>query len=113
MEFRFSNDLLDYFYSFDKGVAHVHLDVVNHCCSASSIKLYIITLCWALKGYTKIDPKKFVALMHGRENYYKYFSDLMSKSLQPLHSTTRSDSTTVAWWISISRYLPIIPRRMP
>ncbi len=26
MEFRFSNDLLDYFYSFDKGVAHVHLD---------------------------------------------------------------------------------------
>lgn len=83
VEFRFSNDLLDYFYSFDKGVAHVHLDVVNHCCSASSIKLYIITLCWALKGYTKIDPKKFVALMHGRENYYKYFSDLMSKSLQP------------------------------
>lgn len=49
VEFRFSNDLLDYFYSFDKGVAHVHLDVVNHCCSASSIKLYIITLCWALK----------------------------------------------------------------
>ena len=71
VEFRFSNDLLDYFYSFDKGVAHVHLDVVNHCCSASSIKLYIITLCWALKGYTKIDPKKFVALMHGREDYYK------------------------------------------
>ena len=31
VEFRFSNDLLDYFYSFDKGVAHVHLDVVNHC----------------------------------------------------------------------------------
>lgn len=66
VEFRFSNDLLDYFYSFDKGVAHVNLDVVNHCCSASSIKLYIITLCWSLKGYTKIDPKKFVALMHGR-----------------------------------------------
>ena len=83
VEFRFSNDLLDYFYSFDKGVTHIKMDVVNQCRSAASIKLYIITLCWALKGYTKIDPKKFVALMHGRENYYKYFSDLMSKSLQP------------------------------
>lgn len=83
VEFRFSNDLLDYFYSFDKGVAHVHLDVVNHCCSASSIKLYIITHCWAIKGYTRVDPRKFVALMHGREDYYKYYCDLNLKTLQP------------------------------
>lgn len=83
VEFRFSNDLLDYFYSFDKGVAHVHLDVVNHCCSAASIKLYIITHCWAIKGYTRVDPRKFVALMHGREDYYKYYCDLNLKTLQP------------------------------
>ncbi len=95
VEFRFSNDLLDYSYSFDKGVAHVNLDVVNHCCSASSIKLYIITLCWSLKGYTKIDPKKFIALMHGRKNYYKYFSDLMSKSLQPVD---RPPEATLRLW---------------
>ena len=83
VEFRFSNDLLDYFYSFDKGVTHINMDVVNQCRSAASIKLYIITHCWAIKGYTRVDPRKFVALMHGREDYYKYYSDLNLKTLQP------------------------------
>lgn len=83
VEFRFSNDLLDYFYSFDKGVTHIKMDVVNQCRSAASIKLYIITHCWAIKGYTRVDPRKFVALMHGREDYYKYYCDLNLKTLQP------------------------------
>ena len=83
VEFRFSNDLLDYFYSFDKGVTHIRMDVVNQCRSASSIKLYIITHCWAIKGYTRVDPRKFVALMHGSEDYYKYYSELNLKTLQP------------------------------
>lgn len=106
VEFRFSNDLLDYFYSFDKGVTHIKMDVVNQCRSAASIKLYIITHCWAIKGYTRVDPRKFVALMHGREDYYKYYCDLNLKTLQPALADQKRlyDCGMVDQYLTLSTY---------
>ena len=42
VKFRFDNNVIRFFYSFDKGVSRIDLNAINQCRSASSIKLYII-----------------------------------------------------------------------
>lgn len=79
---RFSNTLLRHFYSFDKGATRIDLNVIDQCRSASSAKLYIVSNCWASKGYTRIKPQNLMGIMHGSKCYYKTWSQMERKSLQ-------------------------------
>ena len=49
VKFRFDNNVIRFFYNYDKGVSHIDLNAINQCRSASSIKLYIIMNCWGAK----------------------------------------------------------------
>lgn len=79
---RFDNTLVRHFYSFDKGAARIDLSVIDQCRSASSAKLYILTNCWAMKGYTQVKPENLMALMHGSSKYYSTWSQMERKSLK-------------------------------
>lgn len=52
VKFRFDNNVMRFFYNYDKGVSRIDLNAINQCRSASSIKLYLIMNCWAVKGFT-------------------------------------------------------------
>jgi len=79
--FSFDNNLLRYFYSFEKGAGRIDLNAVSQCRSASSLKLYILMNCLAMKGYTHIKPQHLMGIMHGDEHYYKTWSALERKTL--------------------------------
>ena len=81
VKFRFDNNVIRFFYSFDKGVSRIDLNAINQCRSASSIKLYIIMNCWGAKGFTICKTAHIQQLMHGREDYYKTWSELDRKCL--------------------------------
>ena len=81
VKFRFDNNVIRFFYSFDKGVSRIDLNAINQCRSASSIKLYLIMNCWAVKGFTICKTAHIQQLMHGREDYYKTWSALDNKCL--------------------------------
>ena len=81
VKFRFDNNVIRFFYSFDKGVSRIDLNAINQCRSASSIKLYIIMNCWGAKGFTICKTAHIQQLMHGREDYYKTWSALDNKCL--------------------------------
>lgn len=81
VKFRFDNNVIRFFYSFDKGVSRIDLNAINQCHSASSIKLYIIMNCWGAKGFTICKTAHIQQLMHGREDYYKTWSALDNKCL--------------------------------
>lgn len=81
-KFIFGNNQLRFFYSFSKGASKIDLNVVQKCKSASSIKLYLLSNCWAMKGYTMIKPENLMALMHGRKDYYASWSELERKTIR-------------------------------
>lgn len=81
VKFRFDNNVIRFFYNYDKGVSHIDLNAINQCRSASSIKLYLIMNCWAANGFTISKTAHFQQLMHGREDYYKTWSELDRKCL--------------------------------
>ena len=68
VKFRFDNNVIRFFYNFDKGVSRIDLNAINQCRSASSIKLYLIMNCWAVKGFTISKTAHIQQLMHGRED---------------------------------------------
>lgn len=45
VKFRFDNNVIRFFYNFDKGVSRIDLNAINQCRSVSSIKLYLIMNC--------------------------------------------------------------------
>ena len=65
VKFRFDNNVIRFFYSYEKGVSHIDLNAIKQCRSASSIKLYIIMNCWGAKGFTICKTAHFQQLMHG------------------------------------------------
>ena len=67
VKFRFDNNVIRFFYNFDKGVSRIDLNAINQCRSVSSIKLYLIMNCWAVKGFTISKTAHIQQLMHGRE----------------------------------------------
>lgn len=81
VNFRFDNNVIRFFYNYDKGVSYIDLNAINQCRSASSIKLYLIMNCWAVKGFTISKTAHIQQLMHGREDYYKTWSALDSRCL--------------------------------
>ena len=81
VKFRFDNNVIRFFYNFDKGVSRIDLNAITQCRSVSSIKLYLITNCWAVKGFTISKTAHIQQLMHGREDYYKTWSALDNKCL--------------------------------
>lgn len=106
VKFRFDNNVIRFFYSFDKGVSRIDLNAINQCRSASSIKLYIIMNCWGAKGFTICKTAHIQQLMHGREDYYKTWSALDNKCLTLPAKTssafTRTTSSTSILPISLS-----------
>lgn len=81
VKFRFDNNVIRFFYNCDKGVSRIDLNAINQCRGASSIKLYLIMNCWAAKGFTISKTAHIQQLMHGREDYYKTWSELDSRCL--------------------------------
>ena len=81
VKFRFDNNVIRFFYNYDKGVSRIDLNAINQCRGASSIKLYLIMNCWAVKGFTISKTAHIQQLMHGREDYYKTWSELDRKCL--------------------------------
>ena len=81
VKFRIDNNVIRFFYNFDKGVSRIDLNAINQCRSVSSIKLYLIMNCWAVKGFTISKTAHIQQLMHGREDYYKTWSALDNKCL--------------------------------
>ena len=80
-DFTLDNALVRFFYSFDKGAGRIDLNAINACRSASSIKLYILMNCLAMKGFCHISPEHLMGILHGVPNYYKTWSALERKSL--------------------------------
>lgn len=80
VKLRFTTELMQYFYAFDKGVTSIDLNVLNRFRNVSTRKLYILIRCWANHGFSTVTPQHLIRLLCGKDAY-RYYSDLESKQL--------------------------------
>ena len=83
VKFIFDNELLGYFFSFDKGAGKLDMDVVNQLRTAQGIKLYLVMVCWATKGFTRIKTQNLMQLFYGNVSLCKAWSQLERQLLLP------------------------------
>ena len=78
---RYSLPVIEYFYTFDKGVGTVDLNALNLMRNVASRKLYVILHCWVNHGYTDIKPERLMKMLNGPTPHFHYYSDFDSKQL--------------------------------
>lgn len=83
VKFVFDNELLSYFFSYDKGAGNFDMNVVNQLRTAQGIKLYLVMVCWATKGFTRIKTQNLMQLFYGHESRCKTWSQLERQLLLP------------------------------
>ena len=80
VKFRFDNNVIRFFYSFDKGVSRIDLNAINQCRSASSIVVSHRN-CWRVAIHSSANDAYPATDAWCREDYYKIWSELDSRCL--------------------------------